>query len=386
MRNLSYFSALFISLPTLWNLQDHKSNGLEITPGCALKQAFKIRGQREECSAANNSTIPTFNEVALSLGLRPRLDAPNIVWKLAWELQKKILPILHLRDPIKPKNLNICLSCLWWKALSGSAAKYPLYDDMLSYDMLPRFSRILVGRKLGRLFPRLHHGNVELRTAFIDRAISTEVEVAINSNETKRSKVRLISFGAGYDVRSIKFCSTNVIDEAYELDRPEVVEAKQQMMERLLLRRQHVEEPRSIALKREHLPKLIGLDLNDKKIVRVVLQDILSIKSTDNADSSWHTIFLFEGVMIHLDKGIPPELLRICSSVLQNQQIRDISSSGSLVFADRLESIPGGDIDAARKELRKAGWRIQQWCPNPGKARHMGTARQLKTFADVNDT
>ena len=78
--------------------------------------------------------------------------------------------------------------------------------------------------------------------------------------------------------------------------------------------------------------------------------------------------------MIYLNEGVPHGLLNVCRNVLRKTK----SSRGSLVFADRLERIPGGDYDIAQPVLAEAGWRIVDWQPKPGLARHMGVAEPIE--------
>ncbi len=199
---------------------------------------------------------------------------------------------------------------------------------------------------LRSFFPRLHHANVELRTAYLDRAIK---QVVANEVE-KGKKIRLISFGAGYDLRSVKFLEKSVVDVAYELDLKQVVEAKEKLFVRLLKRRPW--------LVKIPMPKLIPTDLNDIVQVRQQLKEIV----TKSDIHDYHTIFVFEGVMIYLDESIPSKLLKTTSSVLKDSG----ADFASLCFADRLENIPGGDLDAGIEELGSNGWEVIDWCPKPG--------------------
>jgi O-methyltransferase involved in polyketide biosynthesis len=177
---------------------------------------------------------------------------------------------------------------------------------------------------------------------------------------------------------------TNTIDDAYELDRPEVMSIKQPLMERLLLRQNQRKANITKPLDKYHLPKLIGMDLNNVTQVQWILMDILGtgyeINSRETAEECreqprivWHTIFLFEGVMIYLNKDVPNELLRICSTVCP--------SHSTLVFADRLEHIIDSEGDGgsnsrecAANVLKNVGWKLEDWCTKPGFARHMGIA------------
>ena len=96
-----------------------------------------------------------------------------------------------------------------------------------------------------------------------------------------------------------------------------------------------------------------------------------NILEASNGDE-WFTIFLFEAVMIYLDDGVPRALLQACSDALKSTKNR-----GALVFADRLEKVPGGDSSIGRQELANVGWNVVEWLPKPGLARHMGRAVTL---------
>lgn len=316
-----------------------------------------IRGS--EYGDANNSTIPTAQECAAAVGVRPPLEASSRTWKRAWNFQQAALPILHSFDKYRPPDSKLSLSCLWWKALSANDCKSPVYDDSLAYDLLPRGFRILVGKKLCRFYPRLHHANVEIRTAYLDHSV-TRIINEIHAKEGRWTKIRLISFGAGYDVRSIKFQERGLVDHAAELDLPQVIQAKQHNLESKRFKR------RRPNLKK--IPQFHGINLNDVDKVGTLVETILQ----SSPQTTWHTIFLFEGVMIYLDKGVPQALLKMLSQVLQKTGKR-----GTLCFADRLENIPGGDLEIARRELAKNGWNITDWFPKPGLARHMGCAEPL---------
>jgi len=270
-----------------------------------------------------------------------------------------MLPLLHVTDETNPPNSDLCLACLWWKALSGNDDSSPVFDDGLSYDMLPRLTRTVVSRKVRRFYPRLHHANVEIRTAYLDRLVR---EMAAKAAGKRKGRVRLISIGSGYDLRSIRMNLEGVVDEATELDREDVVEAKGKMMERLMRRRKG-------ALKETSLPRLIEVDLNDIDEFTKVLREILG------RDNGYYmtNIFLFEGVMIYLNESVPSNLLKICADVLNEMKCED----SYLCFADRLENVPGGDEALGREELGRNGWELIDWLPKPGLARHMGAAQWL---------
>lgn len=195
----------------------------------------RIRGARYQPSNSPESTIPPVEVVAAALDVRPcQQNATAAQWKRAWKIGRSVLPVLHRFDSSSLPDSHLSLHCLWWKALAGNDRHSPVYDDGLAYDLLPPFTRRLVGRSLIRFYPRLHHANVELRTAYLDSRIDlirrgwptdtkhqiprdeTQGDPALDSTTVSSSpsssisfndsypSIRLISFGSGYDVRSIK--------------------------------------------------------------------------------------------------------------------------------------------------------------------------------------
>jgi len=316
----------------------------------------------------NNSTIPTPEQIAQSLGVRPtKANVTKNTWSTAWKLQKMMIPILHMFDSCKPVDSSLNLACMWWKALAGNDLSSPAYDNGLAYDMLPRFMRRVISQRMIRFYPRLHHANVELRTVFLDKAILQLIRNLINENNKSRPiKVRLIFLGAGYDTRCLRVIEKDypLIEQIYDLDLPRVIIAKERLIQRRLLKRRPW-------LRKKILPILRPIDLNDLEGVRETLSGIIEHDRLE-PNVIFHTIFVFEGVMIYLNEGIPSQLLHVISDVLKAK-----GSRGSLCFADRLEQIPGGDKTIARHELLKHGWTLQEWCPKPGLARHMGTASMV---------
>jgi O-methyltransferase involved in polyketide biosynthesis len=156
---------------------------------------------------------------------------------------------------------------------------------------------------------------------------------------------------------------TSEVDlECFELDLPDVVHAKKQLLySRLFRRRPWLKELIDY-------PTLVPVDFNNLTATEHALNGILSGDDANAGNVS--NIILFEGVMIYLDEGVPHSLLELCSNSL-----RKYSSKGYLCFADRLENIPGGDKDAAHIEMESTGWELMDWLSKPGLARHMGVAR-----------
>ena len=327
----------------------------------SLSQPTMIRGERYY-NATNNSSLPSPIEIANRLNIQPTKEASSQEWQRAWKTHKRLIPLLHSTDRCKPPDSSLNIACMWWKALSGNDQSSPVYDDGLAYDLLPSIWRKLVSSKVRRFYPRLHHGNVELRTAYLDQCIrDIAQEVHDNSNTTK---IRLVCMGAGYDTRGIKLLERGWVDTVVELDLPNVVDAKKRLFQRLQKRRP--------LLRGMELPTLIPSDFNDMADVKVKLEALLKDDDTAAAQEEWFTIFVFEGVMIYLDEGIPSALLNVSSTVL-----RDKKGKGALCLADRLDNVPGGDPEAGILELESNGWKIIDWSPKPGLARHMLSARLL---------
>jgi hypothetical protein len=332
-----------------------------------------IRGEKHY----NTENCPII--VAERLGVQPtKINASAKTWKRAWKIHKRLIPILHSTDNCYPSDSSLNIACMWWKSLSGLDKSSPVYDNKLAYDLLPSGWRNII--RLRKFYPRLHHGNVELRTAYLDSQIS-EIKNNIiiqddRTTTTTTTMIRLICMGAGYDTRGVKMLERNIVDQVYELDLPDVVEAKQRLFKRLLKRRPWLQK------EIVSMPTLIPCDFNilpdvEKKL-RTILHD--NKQTNNNDDIKWHTIFVFEGVMIYLDDGIPSSLLNITSNVLKENNL-----DGSLCFADRLENISttdgddGDSYDSGVKELEDNGWQIMDWCPKPGLAKHMGSAKLLST-------
>ena len=238
-----------------------------------------------------------------------------------------------------------CLRVLWCKALC---------DPEWTYDLMPTVGRWIFLRLIPRrLYPRLHHANIEMRTVFLDRAIANAT-----ASLPPETNVRIISLGAGYDVRCCRILSCQDSSsrkvEAWELDLPKVVAAKQKLLERLVKRRRKRNETTI-------LPELRGVDLNDVDgTVRPLLQ------AMEKSPERWHTILVAEGVLIFFRSGVSEQLLRL---------VRDTSSPATFCFTDQIVS--GGRRPDAETFFEKCGWKLEEWCVKPGKAKHMGVARTM---------
>jgi len=367
------------------------------------------------------------------LGVRPsRINFPPWFWKLSWKVHSVALPILHRWDKAPTPDLANCLKCVWCKALSANDKSSPVYEGPQgwTYDMLPSITRWFIIKNPFLplwFFPRLVHYVIELRTTFLNRSLRNEIrryqeqeQVQSGNKEitttaattttttttndkkmTRTQKIRLISLGAGYDTRSIQFLNVNEdyahnsrdsvivsvgvndridrdairIDEAYEMDLPEVVSSKTIMLDRLVERRrtQHLHERKEV-----RLPILMSQNLKDVEGLKDSLDKIFmrdgttETNSDDNSNDYYYTIFLVEGVLIYLSEQQRSDVLSTCSQYLKDRDVQ-----GSLLFADRIRKPSDPSVNDMKGWLDGDGWTLDEasFTVHPGKARHMGIAR-----------
>eukprot|EP00804_Cyclotella_cryptica_P014996 CCRYP_000607-RB/>CCRYP_000607-RB protein AED:0.05 eAED:0.05 QI:84/1/1/1/1/1/4/494/482 len=211
-------------LATMWPLAVALCLLLELpspsTSLAASSASDAVRGSRYQLA---DSTILTPCRAASAVGVRPTLEASKQTWQRAWRLHRALLPLLHCWDACRMKDSKLALACLWWKAISGNDASSPVYDHRLAYDLLPPVTRWIVHPTLCAWYPRLHHANVEIRTAYLDKAVSkiiaeichdyraenkTTNAISTTITTTQQGscpiKIRFIVMGGGYDTRSLK--------------------------------------------------------------------------------------------------------------------------------------------------------------------------------------
>ena len=312
--------------------------------------------------ASSPSNITIHTDVASFVGVRPFIvvRGQHPLLKKAsmfiWKTRRTMLRVLHSRDPLRPQNSCINLECLWYKALVTNDKRSPLYDDGLTADMLPRFSRLVVRRPFLRLYPRLVHGRLEVRSAYLDQAILKEIDGVRSENVTQ--KIRLVYIGAGYDTRSVKLLSRGIVDECFDLDLPDVMTMKGRLFDSRLRQRRP-------ELRDEDLPTLVGVNLND---IDGFCEKLGAIVAAEDG-ASWHTIFIAEGVLMYLKEGNARQVLKACA---------EATESASLCFADRLDNVTDVNGAECQEELAQASWKLVDWAPTPSmNARHIGTARLM---------
>mmetsp|Transcript_3330 Transcript_3330/g.5575 ORF Transcript_3330/g.5575 Transcript_3330/m.5575 type:complete len:474 (-) Transcript_3330:271-1692(-) len=200
-------------------------HSLSITP--TTQSSNIIRGSNKY-GTNNNSTILTPSDAAQKVGVLPTKNATKGEWQRAWKLHRGLMKPLHLMDGCRPKDSKLALACLWWKALAGNDKSSPVHDYSLSYDLLPPITRWIVSSRVCRFYPRLHHANVEIRTAYLDKALTNIINTIMNDYNTaaassstqqqhqsmqkkKKKKIRLVVMGGGYDTRSIKLLEQSLL-------------------------------------------------------------------------------------------------------------------------------------------------------------------------------
>ena len=224
-------------------------------------------------------------------GVQPPWNSPKIVWTIAWNIQKNMLPILHKFDACKLQDNCVNLSVLWWKALDFEQ------DERVAYDMLPPLTRAVVAFPLSLLYPRLHHQNVAIRTKYLDDKLKSEISMplsrqAVTERPDRMGKrfVQVVSLGGGFDTRALRLGSKLGVSQWMEADLPSVIAQKQLLLEkRFLERRGH--GARGVRSIRDSLPILIEADLNQFRPFLSRLDSALAevngfIANSDSEDDS----------------------------------------------------------------------------------------------------
>jgi len=333
--------------------------------------------------------MAAFKRIAKELKVEPPINAPAFVWNFAWKLHMYLIPILHSFDHCFAVNSSFNLAVLWWKAISANRWGSLLWDNGITFDLLPPIFRRLVQFPLSFLYPNLHHQNIAMRTVFLDDALRSEI---LNIENNQNSKVRVIILGSGYDSRSLRFLNTiesefntsNV--DFFEFDLPSVVNVRHLMLERFVQRRKVIK-------KIVRLPTVLEADLNNLDEFTLKLDQLLDQNNKSIFDTSikqattyTKTIFIMEAVVMYLNDEVVMPLCQQCvRSVIKNNPLEDIS----LCFADRFPGIVNVDNNTSslttfEKEredvaafLLKSQLQLTRWMPKLGRARHMGVAKYI---------
>ncbi|CAJ1934714.1 unnamed protein product [Cylindrotheca closterium] len=280
---------------------------------------YKILGVKgRDRVEKKNTTKPTYITSRL-LSLRSKFQTK--VKRAVWKWHGKLIPILHWQDwvetrffshcltkskgspalppppppPPPPKELFVNLRVLWNKVISSLDPTSPVYEgkvisnpnvdksnrdgndeatdtipttssvsrlpnksDWWSYRLLPPTTRWILAIIPSFLFPRWFHANIELRTAYLNRAVDHMIDrrMRIWEEEAKQedyllqqrkeqhhpkmmiretprpNKIRLVILGAGYDTRSVRLLQQGRVDQVWEFDLPPVMESKRWLLNR----------------------------------------------------------------------------------------------------------------------------------------------------------
>jgi hypothetical protein len=332
----------------------------------------------------------TFSQVYQMHHVQPPSQVPSFVWRWCYFIHKACLPLLHKFDASKPPDSALSLMVLWWKAMVGLDRSSRAYDGGLAYELLPTGTRWLVkflnlASRITRL--RLHHANIELRTVFLDETVK-KIVGRIKQQQPNR-RVRVVVFGAGYDLRSIRLLRQGIVDEMIEMDLPNVVQAKQALLEspRFQRRQPNCTMP----------TRMLAVDLNDMEQTRDILSSALTspsaLSSTGSREEPF-SIFMFEGVMVHLANSSPHKLLQLLRSFGTTTTSTAAASTTTtitttsmpesaylpsccIIFSDMLNNVKYRSCAMGQAEMESTGWRLTEWTANPTKTPHMGVAWPL---------
>ena len=299
--------------------------------------------------------------------------APRWAWSNAWKIGKSTLPLLHRWDAAAPADTCVNLWVVWLKAIAGNRRRSGGYDAGLAYDLLPSVTRWVVRWPLCYFYPLLHHQNVALRTAYLDRAVRSD----LSSTTAQGAPPLVVTLGAGFDVRQQRLADEHGARGSWaELDLPDVVEQKRRLLARAARRRPGMALPTA----------QLGANLTDLAAARMAIRTALSGGEGGAPTSGMpgagaaaaapgrHATFVCEALLIYL----PPEKASALLSACAHEARRAGCTSASLCFADRLPNVDGCAKEDARAALAAAGgWVLDEesWLPKPGLARHMGVAR-----------
>uniref|UniRef100_A0A7S4BSD4 S-adenosyl-L-methionine-dependent methyltransferase n=1 Tax=Chrysotila carterae TaxID=13221 RepID=A0A7S4BSD4_CHRCT len=311
------------------------------------------------------SERPTWlNDVSQSVGVRAPAKAPRWVWSAAWKMGKRALPFLHRWDPCCPQDTCVNLVVVWLKAIAGNRLGKSKGDDGIAFAMLPCYTRLVIARPFCYLYPRLHHQNIAIRSAFLDAALKTEVR----QNADDGTKTSVIVLGAGFDGRGLRrMALTPEIepDRWAEVDLESVVQQKRALLQRALRRR-----PDLLALSKRiswHAANLSNAEEARGAVCDALLQDA-------QATSPRSVVYVCEALLIYLPEASARALL----SAAVDEAVGAGARRVSFCFADKLPGVQKAfDLDAATEVLAASRLQLDEatWTPKPGLARHMGVAR-----------
>ena len=341
-----------------------------------FQRAWQRRGNYDD-----RPDVRPLRDVASVCGVDPPWKAPRWVWQAAWTVGRGSMPLLHRWDPCRPTDTNVNLWVCWLKAIAGNRRRGGYEDGGFAHDLLPSVTRVVVARPIASLYPPLHHQNVALRTAFLDRALYAELR-GLSADEEAVVTV----LGAGFDARAVRMAThvapgeeeggkepalTGIGKVSWaEVDLPHVVEQKRRLLARLVRRRPAVSGAVDALVQ-------CSANLTRTDEARTALRQALAplAQTCQGGEDGGRgvAIFVLEALLIYVPPTAASSLLRAC--------VDEAAAAGaahvSIVFADRLPEVDGCSMDSARDALGAAHLELDEasWLPKPGLARHMGVAR-----------
>ena len=117
------------------------------------------------------------------------------------------------------------------------------------------------------------------------------------------------------------------------------------------------------------MPKMAGIDLNDIKSARNTLKTLLKVDQ-QNQENDTFTIFLLEGILVHLASGSSSKVLKMLRSFCSFSR-----EDGCLVFCDRIQGVNDRRLDLAKTVLNETGWKLSEFISTPTKTPHFGVAK-----------
>ena len=324
------------------------------------------------------TTNHTFHQVYKNFNTRPAWKAPKFIWRYSFKLHTLAMKVfLHRFDTLTKSlpNSSLSLQIVWWKALQTTNVIAAAW----SYDLLPTYSRWIVGRRIFKFFfPPLSSANIDLRTSFIDTRINDTIKQV--RDRDPNTSIRLVTLGAGYDLRSVRLLNTKEeandgednmlkIQSAIEIDLETVVQGKKMLLESKRFQRRR---PNCI------LPEtMVGIDLNEDSDVLKSKLDLILNGSSSSKRKNVFTIFVLEGILVHLESGSSSRVLEVLSTILKKtNDNRDNNNNNCccLIFADCIEGITNRSLQDAKCTLHKTGWELIEFVANPTRAPHFGVA------------
>ena len=112
---------------------------------------------------------------------------------------------------------------------------------------------------------------------------------------------------------------------------------------------------------------MAGVDLNNVEQTKSTLSSLLKATESDNT----FTIFLLEGILVHLERESTSNVLRLLNSLCGE---KDNSGRDCLVFCDYISGVKDRNLDLCKDILNNNGWELKEFLATPTKTPHFGVA------------